>query len=426
MSEQKQGMTRQQLADFVSGQIKDYIGKELADKVKENIASAVEPLRQQVTSWGEKITGKSESKATKIEREPGMALARCIRATAAAKFRQQGPEGAISILKQWGDNDLAEKWAEAREKALSVGDATAGGFLVPTQFSQDFIALLRSATVMRKLGVPTLQLPVGTIKLPKQTAGATAGYIGENSNAPKSQLAVGQITLTFKKLAVLTPVSNDLLRYSSPGADTIVRNDLIAAMALKEDAAFLRGDGTDGSPKGLKNWVNAGNKIDANTTVNNQNVATDLGKLMQKLMEADIPMTSPRWVMAPRVKNFLMTLQNSQGNWVYKDEMSGGTLWGYPYAITTGVPTNLDYTGAATNDESEIYFFDAAQCVIGEAENLSVDASQEAAYHDGNSVQAAFSLDQTVVRALAEHDFVVRYEKAIALLQGVDWAPGSV
>lgn len=426
MSEQKQGMTRTQLAEFVSGQIKNFVGSELAEIVKKNIAETVEPLRQQVTNWGEKITKGNETASQKPQHDKGIALARCVRATAAAKFYGAGPDKAVEILKQWGDVELAEKWAGARQKALAAGDATAGGFLVPTQFSQDFIELLRSVTVMRKLGVPTITLPVGTVKIPKATAGATAGYIGENQNAPKSQLATGQLTLTFKKLAVLTPVSNDLLRYSSPGADTIVRNDLIAAMAVKEDAAFIRGDGTDGSPRGLKYWLADANKIDANATVNNQNVATDLGKLMQKLMEADIPMVSPRWIMAPRVKNFLMTLQNTQGNWVYKDEMSGGTLWGYPFAITTGVPTNLNHTGAGSNDESEIYFFDAGQAIIGEAENLSVDSSQEAAYFDGNSVQAAFSLDQTVVRALAEHDFAVRYDKAIALLQGVDWAPGSV
>lgn len=422
---EKQTMTRTQLAEFVSGQIRDFIGKEMADIVRKNIEETVAPLRQQVTNWGEKLAGRTtETKA--VEREHGMALARCIRATAAAKFSGLGLDGAVEVLRKWGDADLADQWAEARKKALAAGDATAGGFLVPTQFSQDFITLLRSKTVMRKLGVPTLQLPTGTIKIGKATAGATAGYIGENNNAPKSELATGQVALTFKKLAVLTPVSNDLLRYSSPGADAIVRNDLMAAMSVKEDSAFIRGDGTDGSPKGLLNWAVNGNKVTANGTVSNQNTATDLGKLMQKLMEADIPMVNPVWIMAPRTKNYLITLQNTNGAFVYKDEMAQGTLWGYPFAITTGVPTNLDFTGAGSSDESEIYFFDAGQAVIGEAENIMVDASQEAAYHDGSAVRAAFSLDQTVVRALAEHDFVVRYDKAIAILQGVDWAPGSV
>lgn len=421
---QGKGMTRGELAEFVSGQIKQFVGQELAAIVRQNIEESVAPLREKMTNWGERIVGGGKPEPKK--REPGLALARCVRATAAAKFQGSGPDGAVAILRNWGDVELADQWAEARAKALSAGDATAGGFLVPQQFSTDFIAYLRSAAVMRKLGVPTLPMPTGTVKLGKGTAGATASYIGENTNAPKSQLGTGQITLSFKKLACLTPVSNDLLRYSSPGADMIVRNDLVTAMSVKEDSAFIRGQGVDGSPKGLFYWAPGGNRIAANGTVNLQNVTTDLGKLMQVLMGADIPMMKPCWIFAPRIKNFLVTLQNTQGAFVFKDEMAGGTLWGYPYEITTGVPTNLDTSGAGSNDESEIYFFDAMQAVIGEAESIMVDASQEAAYNDGTTVQAAFSLDQTVVRAIAEHDFAMRYAEAVAVLTAVDWAPGSV
>ena len=426
MDTQGKGMTRAELAEFVSGQIKGFIGTELATIVRQNIEEAVVPLRERVTSWGEKLAGAGRTPPEPVKREQGIALARCVRATAAAKFQGSGPDGAVAILRAWGDHDLADQWADARQKALAAGDATAGGFLVPEQFSTDFIQFLRAAAVMRKLGVPTIPMPTGTVNLGKGTAGATANYIGENTNAPKSQLSTGRLALTFKKLACLTPVSNDLLRYASPGADTIVRNDLVTAMSVKEDSAFIRGNGVDGSPRGLYYWAPGANKILANATVSLQATAADLGKLMQQLMGADIPMLKPCWIFAPRIKNFLVTLQTSTGAFVFKDEMAGGTLWGYPYEITTGVPTNLDATGAATKDESEVYFFDAAQAIIGEAQNIMVDASQEAAYNDGSAIQAAFSLDKTVVRAIAEHDFAMRYEGAVAVLTGVDWAPGSV
>ena len=35
----------------------------------------------------------------------------------------------------------------------------------------------------------------------------------------------GNVTLTFKKLSRVIPISNDLMRYSSPGADAIVLCD---------------------------------------------------------------------------------------------------------------------------------------------------------------------------------------------------------
>src|SRR5439155_22427493 len=104
-----------------------------------NSAKAMAPLQTRVTSWGQRIVGGGDVRTATRKREPGMALARCVRATAAAKFQGGGVDLAVNILKSWGDHDLAEDWATARQKALNAGDATAGGFLVPIQYSQDFI-----------------------------------------------------------------------------------------------------------------------------------------------------------------------------------------------------------------------------------------------------------------------------------------------
>ena len=281
--------------------------------------------------------------------------------------------------------------------------------------------------MVRRLNARTIPVPTGTLKVPKLSGGATAYYIGENTNATKSEPTTGQLTLTFKKLVTLVPMSNDLLRYNSVGADAMVRDDVVNAMRVREDSAFIRDQGTDSTPKGLRYWAHANNVITANGTVSVQNTFTDLGKLIQKLLEADIPMISPGWILAPRIEVYLRTLlYSSTGIPVFRDEMAQGRIMGYPYASTTSIPTNLDTSGAGSNDESEIYLVDFAQALIGESMNLLVDASQEAAYHDGSSVIAAYSQDQTVVRAIAEHDFGLRHDKAVAVLTQVDWAPGSV
>ena len=91
--------------------------------------------------------------------------------------------------------------------------------------------------------------------------------------------------------------------------------------------------------------------------------------------------------------------------------------------MTTNIPITQDTTGAGNDNESEVYLVDFAQVIIGESQGLLVDSSQEAAYHDGSNVQAAFSLDQTVVRAIAEHDLGLRHDKAVAMLTGVTWTP---
>lgn len=419
-------MTKEELTDLIAKWANDNV----AGLVKTAVETEVAPLKQRQTDWMERILGgqSRQPEAPQSVEQRALRFGRIIRAGAASAMAIKSgvPVPPEDVLTRWGDKALADEIAQSRAKALAAGDATAGGFLVPVQYSQDVIEYLRAQSVVRRLGARAIPVPTGTIKIPKLTGGATAYYIGENTNATKSEQATGQLTLSFKKLVTLVPVSNDLIRYSSPGADAIVRDDTVAAMRTREDSAFIRDSGSDATPKGLRYWAHASHLIAANSTVSVQNTFTDLGKLVQKLLEANIPMLAPGWIIAPRTEIFLKTLLNSQGIPVFRDEMVGGRLWGFPYGVTTNVPTNLDQNLDGTSNESEIYLVDMAQVLIGESLNLIVDASQEAAYHDGSSVVAAYSQDQTVVRAIAEHDLGVRHDKAIAVLTQVTWQPGSV
>lgn len=429
-------MNREELKALVNEQIapllKAALGSDVKDMVRESVESALEPLRKQTSKTHLGMFRDHEGEV-KPKYADGTGFARCLRATAAAKLGGFGPDKAIEILRGWGDVELADKWAESRSKALASNDPTAGGFLVPTQFSTDVISLLRPAAVIRSLNPMTIPMPTGTVKVPKVTTGATASYIGENSNVPKTEEKFGQLTLTWKKLAALVPISNDLVRYSSPSADQIVRDDIVRAMAQGEDLAFLRGDGTGGQPKGLKFWINAANKFNANSTVSLANVTIDLGKAIQNLMAANIPMivsaqgnngidARPGWIFSPRIYRYLSTLQTTNGVYAFRDEMMRGTLWGWPYRVTTQVQETLtNGVAVAGGVSSEIYFGAFAHAVIGEALGVMVDASQEAAYYDGSNVVASFSQDQTVIRVIQEHDFAVRYDKAFTLIEAVNW-----
>lgn len=409
-------LTRAELVAIIKEQCGPIVAEVVNAKMAEQQAASAPPWAQAL------MLGQARPTAETAPEDRGLAFAQCVRATAAAKMRGLGPDGAISILKTWGSDHLAEIWTDARQKALAAGDATAGGFLVPTVFSSEVIEFLRAASVVRRLGARTLPVASGTVKIAKLSGGATAYYVGENTNATKSEPTTGQLTLSFKKLITLVPVSNDLIRYASPGADRIVRDDVVNAMRVREDSAFIRDDGTASTPKGLRYWAHADNVLTANGTASIQNTFTDLGKMILQLLNANIPMIAPAWIMAPRTEMYLRTLISANSIRVFGDEMDKGRLWGFPFGSTTSVPVNV---GTSSN-KSEVYLADMAQSVIGESMNLVVDASQEAAYHDGSSVIAAFSQDQTVVRAIAEHDFGMRYDKAICVLTEVAWQPGSV
>lgn len=385
-------MTRQELQDLIKATVSPLV----AEAVGERMAKAGES-----PSWVPQLIeglqgGREPQPEPTLAKGEGMAL--MLRALAGGKG---DPERAAAFAKKAGMPDQVVK-------ALAATDPTSGGFLVPEQFATDYIELLYPASAVRALRATVIQVPTGVLRIPKLTSGASATYIAENSNITKSEPRFGQITLAFKKLAALVPISNDLLRFSSPGANTVVRDDVVRAMAKKEDLTFLRSDGSNGEPKGILNWANAANKFAAGTT-SLANATADLGKCIQLLMEADVPITRGGWVFTPRTWKYLSTVQTTTGMYAFRDEMMRGMLWGYPFRVTS----------QGTN--TEVYFVDFADVVIGESTALRVDVSAEAAYHDGSAVVAAFSQDQTVVRVIAEHDLALRHDKAAAVITGVAW-----
>lgn len=426
-------MTKQELTDHIKAvvapMLKDSVGADVAELVRENVAREFEKAPKGPNYAAQLFGAAPEAKADP-PLEKGTLFARYARALAAARGDK---ERAAKVAKVWGYSDVADALEKSMEKALSAGDPTAGGFLVPTQFSSDIIDLLRASSTIRSLGPMIMPMPTGTVKVPKITAGATASYVGENANITKSEQEFGQITLSWKKLAALVPISNDLVRYSSPSADAIVRDDCVGALAAREDLAFLRNDGTSGKPKGLKYWVNASNKFNATGTVSLANVTTDLGKAIRLIMDADINLVMgqagtggvtarPGWVFSPRTWQYLFTVQTSLGTHAFRDELLRGTLLGWPFRVTTQIPITMASSSADTGGSySEIYFGAFAHAVIGEAQGVIVDASSEAAYHDGSNVVAAYSQDQTVIRVIAEHDFALRYDKAFALIEQVTY-----
>ena len=310
---------------------------------------------------------------------------------------------------------------DEEKRALAAGDGPAGGFAVADEWSQDIIEFLRPASVLIKMGGPTLPMSTGTLRLPRISGGATATYVGENVAAVKTQQTFGQVIANFKKLMALVPISNDLLRYASPNAEGMIRQDLVSAMAQRADLAGIRDNGTASTPKGIRFWAPASGVIAAQTGQTLATTIQDLGKLVVQLRANNVRFLNPGWLFAPRIWNFLLTVTNTNGFYVFRDEMlSKGTLWGYPFQITSQIPVNLTDVSAGVAG-SEVYLADFADVVICQATQLLVDSSTEAAYVDGSNTNAAFSLDQMVIRTILEHDFVVRHDFSVAVLTGMTW-----
>jgi HK97 family phage major capsid protein len=397
-------MTKEQLTQL----IRETAGAVVAERIEAALAAnGGRKSGAELISGGE--TTPLERRDDISSRDKGLVLGGMLISLAASKMN---PERAIDHAKKTGLGD-------AVVKALEVSTQGAGGVLVPPGETSEVIDALVPRTAVRSLGPTMMPLDNGVLPVPRLSATVSGSYIGETDNIGKEQQAFDNVVATAKRLAVIVPISNALLRRGGPRVQSIVRNDTLRGMAITEDSKFIRSNGTQFTPRGLRYHAAAANVIAANGTVNLANVTSDLGSLVLALEEANVAFTTPGWIFAPRTKQYLMTVRDGNGNYAFREEMLRGTFWGYPFRATTQVPKNLGSGG----DESEVYLADFDDLVLAEALSMSVALSEEAAYIENGSLVSAFSKDQTVMRVIAEHDFVARHDQSIAVLTEVTWEP---
>lgn len=385
----------------------------------------------------------------------GLTTSRGLRAVACAKiFAAAGRSlvGARELaVASFGERHPIVRAFELRRdpvtRALVTSVGASGGFIVPPDYMNEIIELLRPKAVVRSSNPRVIPMPNGTMTMPSQTQAATASYGSEIQKIAASQQTVGQIIASFKKLTALVPVTNDLMRYADPAADAFVRDDLVKVVALREDLAFLIGDGTQATPLGFLAFANrfaitvggsagvfssvanstaavGGNFITSNETYTLATAAQELGGLVNKLDTQNVEDTRRVWFMHPRSYNYLFNVQNSLGVYVFRDELMTGKLLTYPVKRSTQIPINIhDATGAQV-DCSFIILAEMDEAMILDSMSLELAVSREGSYVDaGGATVSAFQNDQTLIRAIAEHDFQIRHDAAVAVSQFVRWAP---
>lgn len=297
------------------------------------------------------------------------------------------------------------------EKALDAGTISGGGALIPENFSSDFIGFLYDSTVIRQMGARTVEMPGGSLDLGRMNQTATAYWVGENFSIEESEEKFGRLRLEAKKLGIIVVMSNDVLRRVPRGMEQIVRDDMTMVAQLKEDSAFIRGSGENGEPKGIANSIKSDNKFNQSGT-STADIIADLMKLIYKVRVANIPMSQAGYIFPVREHAYLLQLMDENSNLVsFVQQLSQGNLFGFNTFVSNQIPTNLGGDG----DETEIYFGDASQCLIGESLNLRVDSFDSGTIGNANLVTD----DQQALRLTHEVDFALRHDSAFAMTEQV-------
>ena len=161
-----------------------------------------------------------------------------VRAACAQLVCKGNVRDAIEYAERWKDSTPeVALYLKAAVAPGTTTDATWASPLVNQNVSNEFIELLRPATILGK--IPGLrQVPFNT-KVPTQTAGGTYGWVGEAKPKPVSKLAFSSTSLGVSKAAGIIVLTKELVMLSNPSAEALVRADMIAGIAQFLDSQFI-------------------------------------------------------------------------------------------------------------------------------------------------------------------------------------------
>lgn len=299
-----------------------------------------------------------------------------------------------------------------------------------TRIFADFVEFLRPQTIIGRFGaggIPSLRTVPFRTALVGQTSGGSGYWVGEGQAKPLTHFDFSRTTLEPLKVANICVLTEEVLRSSSPSAEAIVRDSLVAALRERLDLDFINPDKAAEalvSPASILNGVAAiissGNDADA--------IRVDIAAIFGAFIAANNTPTSGVWIMSARTALALSLMMNPLGQPEFPGiTMSGGTFAGLPVITSEYITPNTSGDFVALVNASDIYLADDGQ--------LGVDMSREATLEmddapGGDSVVPTaatgvmVSLWQTNsvgFRAERTINWARRRASGVAWLTGVHW-----
>jgi HK97 family phage major capsid protein len=260
---------------------------------------------------------------------------------------------------------------QRRDLEVSTANSSTGGKLVATDLVS-FIDALRNKMVVTSLGAQMLSGLVGSIAIPRQTAGATAYWVAESGAPTESQQTIDQVTMNPKTVGAFTDISRKLMLQSSIDVEAFVRNDLATVLALAIDLAAINGSGSNNQPTGILATSGIGSV--AGGTNGAAPTLANMIDLETAVSVANADVGSLAYLTNAKVRG---KLKQTFKNATYGDVPvwgDGNMVNGYNAAVSNQVPSNLT-KGTASGVCSAVLFGNFADLIIGQwgALDLMVD-----------------------------------------------------
>lgn len=288
---------------------------------------------------------------------------------------------AAEIAKGWKDS--TPEVETVLKAAVAAGTTTDSDWAAPLveyqNMASEFAELLRPQTIIGR--IPGLRRVPFNIKVPRQTAGSSASWVGEGAPKPVGALAFDQISLGHTKLAGIVVLTDELVRFSNPSAEAIVRQDLIDTIVSTMDRDFVdpaNAGTTDVKPASITNGVTP---VTASGT-DAEAVRADVKALFAKFIAANMSLAGAVWIMSEVQALGLAMMLNPLGQPEFPglqiNGTSGGTFFSLPVVLSENVVANAGSGSPITGDGGRLVLAKASEILLADDGQVMLDASREA------------------------------------------------
>jgi HK97 family phage major capsid protein len=249
----------------------------------------------------------------------------------------------LQYAKQWKDSTpeveqmVEHMWQTKAAVAAGITtDATWAGPLAIRQPLNDFLELLRPRTLLGRIG-GLKQVPFN-ISIPTQTTGGTYAWVGQNKPKPLTKADYATLTLDFNKVAGIIVLSEELVTLSTPSAENLVKEEMLAGMSAFLDQQFC--DPAVAVSAGINPAsITNGAATIASSGVTGAAAKTDLSSRVGVFVAANYDLGQSVWLMNEANAFGIGLSVNGVGNPLFPgfNGTGGGRLMGVDTVISNNV-----------------------------------------------------------------------------------------
>ena len=384
-------------------------------------AATAKPVTKAANSSVVNTTGVQAPAIIHVEKklDKGIGFARMAKLLAATKGIKSE---AHTLSKHHYPDDI--KLQSVMKDLITAGSTTdpnwAGNLVTVQDYTADFIEFLRPQTIIGRFGnggIPGLTRIPFNVRIKGQTSGGAANWVGEGKAKPLTSFDFSQVTLGFTKVAAIAVLTDEVIRLSTPSADSLVRQSLADAVIERLDRDFI--DPTKAAVANLSPAsVTNGASTQASVGVPDQ----DANAALSVFLNANLAPTGAVWIMSSTTALTLSQRKNALGQREYPDmTMFGGTFNGLPVITSQYVDDSLILV-----DAPNIYLADDG----GVAIDISTEASlemQSTPTHDSITptpieLVSMFQTNSVAVRAERWINWARRRDGAVAVITDVSYS----